>query len=80
MSEKIGSRILYPFKIVGLVCGSKRILLNRLGRLSSRITIIGEDSFLTVPVGKSFQVYNTKRLQLVMASPQLSKEIEFYRI
>ena len=33
MSEKTGSRILYPYKIIGLVCGSKRLIVNQLGWL-----------------------------------------------
>ena len=77
MSEKKGSRILYPFKIVGYVCGTKRILLNQLGRNVWLFWSAGEDSFLTVPTGKSFQVYNTEKLQSIMVSPQLSEDIEF---
>lgn len=38
---------------------------------------IGTETFVTVPVGKAFQVYNTKKLQLVMVSPQLSEEITY---
>ena len=31
MSERTGSRIFYPFKVVGLICGKQRIRPNYLG-------------------------------------------------
>ena len=78
MSEKTGSRILFPYKIIGLVCGRKRICLNQLGMVfDNESLLLGADTFITVPVGKAFQVYNTKKVQLIMVSPQLSEEITY---
>lgn len=78
MSEKTGSRILYPYKTIGLVCGKKRICLNQLGMHFSILWLkLGNETFITVPIGKAFQVYNTKKLQLIMVSPQVSEDIMY---
>ena len=78
MHEKTGSRILYPFKIIGLVCGKRQLCLNQLGiPFPFAYSFLGTDTFITVPIGKAFQVYNTKKLQLIMVSPQLSEDIMY---
>jgi len=61
------SSLFTPYKTCGVVCGSNgsQLCLQQLG----------DESFLSVPVGRSFQVYNLQHLTLAIVSRELKHDI-----
>ncbi|KAL9339861.1 hypothetical protein Peur_068876 [Populus x canadensis] len=57
--------IFEPFRAIGYITSGVPFSVQRLGT----------ETFLTVSVGKAFQVYNCAKLTLVLASPQLPHKI-----
>jgi U3 small nucleolar RNA-associated protein 21 len=62
-SLKMG--IFEPFRAIGYITSGVPFSVQRLGT----------ETFVTVSVGKAFQVYNCAKLTLVLASPQLPHKI-----
>ena len=60
-----GSRIFQPFRAVGVVSGDVPFSLNKLG----------DEKFVTVPVGNSFHVYNCSDLRLALVSSLVDRPI-----
>lgn len=60
------SRVLEPFRTVGVVCGDAPGVLHSLGT----------ETFLVVPVGPAFHLYDADKLSLVLASSPLQADIE----
>ncbi|KAF5952358.1 hypothetical protein HYC85_010302 [Camellia sinensis] len=57
--------IFEPFRAIGYITSSVPFSVQRLGT----------ETFVTVSVGKSWQIYNCAKLSLVLAGPQLPKKI-----
>ncbi|WCJ34926.1 transducin family protein / WD-40 repeat family protein [Euphorbia peplus] len=57
--------IFEPYRAIGYITSSVPFVVQRLGT----------ETFVTVSVGKAFQVYNCAKLSLVLVSPQLPKKI-----
>ncbi|KAF5822356.1 putative transcription factor WD40-like family [Helianthus annuus] len=57
--------IFEPFRAIGYITSSVPFSVQRLGT----------ETFVTVSVGKSWQIYNCAKLSLVLAGPQLAKKI-----
>ncbi|KAG8633655.1 WD repeat-containing protein 36 isoform X2 [Manihot esculenta] len=57
--------IFEPYRAIGYITSSVPFSVQRLGT----------ETFVTVSVGKAFQVYNCAKLNLVLVSPQLPKKI-----
>jgi U3 small nucleolar RNA-associated protein 21 len=57
--------IFEPFRAIGYITSGVPFSVQRLGT----------EAFVTVSVGKAFQVYNCAKLTLVLASPQLPHKI-----
>ncbi|OWM86894.1 hypothetical protein CDL15_Pgr015930 [Punica granatum] len=57
--------IFEPFRAIGYITGGVPFSVQRLGT----------ETFVTVSVGKAFQIYNCAKLTLVLAGPQLPKKI-----
>jgi U3 small nucleolar RNA-associated protein 21 len=63
LSPKMG--IFEPFRAIGYITTGVPFSVQRLGT----------ETFVTVSVGKAFQVYNCAKLTLVIVSPQLPHKI-----
>jgi U3 small nucleolar RNA-associated protein 21 len=61
------SSLFTPYKTCGVVCGSSAAQLC--------LQQLGEVTFLSVPVGRSFQVYNLQHLTLAIVSRELKHDI-----
>eukprot|EP00696_Hemimastix_kukwesjijk_P003618 gnl/Hemi2/14424_TR4887_c0_g1_i1.p1 gnl/Hemi2/14424_TR4887_c0_g1~~gnl/Hemi2/14424_TR4887_c0_g1_i1.p1 ORF type:complete len:937 (-),score=245.99 gnl/Hemi2/14424_TR4887_c0_g1_i1:109-2919(-) len=59
------SGILVPFRALGLVSNA----------VPFAALSLGTETFLTVPIGKSFQIYDTKRLRLLFVGPQFGHSV-----
>ncbi|XP_054800257.1 uncharacterized protein LOC129304574 [Prosopis cineraria] len=57
--------IIEPYRAIGYITSSVPISVQRLGT----------ETFVTVSVGKAFQIYNCAKLNLVLVGPQLPKKI-----
>ncbi|KAL4591371.1 hypothetical protein LXL04_004332 [Taraxacum kok-saghyz] len=57
--------IFEPFRAIGYITSSVSFSVQRLGT----------ETFVTVSVGKSWQIYNCAKLSLVLVGPQLTKKI-----
>ncbi|KAJ9167353.1 hypothetical protein P3X46_022014 [Hevea brasiliensis] len=60
--------IFEPYRVIGCITSSVPFSVQRLGT----------ETFVTVSVGKAFQVYNCAKLNLVLVSPQLPKKIRAF--
>ena len=63
----MSSRILDPYRAIGLVTSDVPFVLNNLGT----------QSFLTVAIGNAFQVFKCEKLTLSLVSPQLQHDIRY---
>ncbi|KAF7806839.1 WD repeat-containing protein 36 [Senna tora] len=57
--------IFEPYRAIGYITSSVPISIQRLGT----------ETFVTVSVGKAFQIYNCAKLNLILVGPQLPKKI-----
>ena len=60
--------IFEPYKAIGYVTSSVPFSVQRLGT----------ETFVTVSVGKAFQIYNCAKLNLVLVGPQLPNKIRAF--
>lgn len=61
----MASRLLAPYRTVGIVTGGFSPVANKLGT----------ETFVTVPVGDAFHVYNADKLELVLVSRPIGRQI-----
>lgn len=59
------SRVFRPYRAVGVVTEDVPFVLNTLGA----------KNFVTVSIGRAFQVFDTDKLSLAIISPQLTRRI-----
>lgn len=78
MQRETGSKLLMPYKSVGLVAEDVPFCVNQLGMgYFCSFMGLGNETFITVSLGRSFQIYKCDKLTPVVISPQMHAPIRY---